>query len=307
MGGTPPPPPQKKKRKKKCYLEPPPFPCRARDHATTSQLHGINIFDASTTPNTRTLTLPLTATSNSGTRMISSVKESSALPPKLVQRIQDLEYVEMSELVPDAWRFQEDEQKCCHQIRRIPRRGPVTDILLWVECYALLVSVLATKFPEKIPQLMAYQQTIVKAHRTFIGEGWVTYDACFRRKASFTKSLEWGMVDFTLYNETFTGRAKSITRCRYCLSEHHSSSTCVYAPDTPANRDSSNSKVTPRTMRKICLLYNSQAGNRCRYNPCRYIHSCTECQGAHPKSTCPRTRPPAAKRARSPSPYRPKK
>lgn len=207
--------------------------------------------------------------------------------------------MEMSEMVPDSWRFYDDDQKCCHQSsRRTQRRGPVTDILLWVECYSTLVSVLSTRFPDKMPHLMTYQKTIVKAHRTFIGEGWVTYDACFRRRASFTKSLDWGVVDFTLYNETFTGRAKSITRCSHCMSEHHSSINCVYAPDVNSDTDRSTTK-NPRPASRICQLFNSRMGNRCRYNPCKYAHSCSECKGAHPRSSCHRPGPPPQKIARS--------
>lgn len=68
----------------------------------------------------------------------------------------------MTELLPDSWRSQEEEAKCCHQ-RRGQRRGPVTDILIWVECFSSLVSIFATIHPEKTPQFMAYMKTIVKA------------------------------------------------------------------------------------------------------------------------------------------------
>ena len=74
------------------------------------------------------------------------------VPPKLKKRILDLEYVDMAELVPDTWRLQEvDEGKCCHKTHHTPRRGPVKDILLWVECYATLVSVLTTQYADKAP------------------------------------------------------------------------------------------------------------------------------------------------------------
>lgn len=211
----------------------------------------------------------------------------------------------MSELVPDGWRFSEEEQKCCHQQRRSHRRGPVTDILLWVECYSSLVAVLSLKFPEKTPQLMSYQQTIVKAHRTFVGEGWATYDACYRRKAAMTKSLEWGQVDFTLYNETFTGRAKSITRCHYCLSEYHSSGSCAYAPDRPGPSHSDDRLALGRQQRpstQLCQLYNTRYSNKCRFNPCKFAHLCSECRGQHPVSNCNRGRQPPTKMPRAASP-----
>ena len=214
----------------------------------------------------------------------------------------------MAELVPDSWRFQEEEQnKCCHQNKRL-RRGPVTDILLWVECYASLVEVLSSCFPQKTSELMTYLKTIVKAHRSFAGEGWVTYDSCYRRKAAITKSLDWGQVDFTLYNETFTGRAKIIARCKFCLSEHHISSECAFAPAVPSHKLDSVTRPTFRPQydtgkpyTPICHLFNNRAGNICRFNPCRFGHICNICRGSHPASQCG-SRPPPSKWQRSASP-----
>ena len=58
------------------------------------------------------------------------------------------------------------------------------------------------------------------------------YDTCFRRRAALTKSLEWEQVDFSLYNETFTGRARPICRCTRCSSEHHIEMECPEASQT---------------------------------------------------------------------------
>ena len=73
---------------------------------------------------------------------------------------------------------------------------------------------------------MSYQKTIVKAHRTYAGQGWVTYDMAYRCRAANMKSLDWGVIDFNLYNETFAGRAKAIPRCKFCSSELHTSNEC---------------------------------------------------------------------------------
>lgn len=232
-------------------------------------------------------------------------------PPKLITKVLALEYIEIAELVPDNWRFTEDEQKCCHQSRRSSRRGPVTDILLWIECYSSLVTILGSRFPTKIGELMAYQRTIVKAHKTFIGEGWITYDACYRRKAALTKSLDWGQVDFTLYNETFTGRAKSLPRCQYCLSEYHMSASCSYAPDNPPSPPARPRQDHASRSVQLCQLYNHRYGSRCTFTPCKFAHMCSECHGTchgtHPVSSCARLRPPPTKFPRAESPGRGKK
>ncbi len=222
-----------------------------------------------------------------------------SLPLKLRKKILDLKYVEMGELMAESWRTQEDDQNdCCHQ--RHTRKGPVTDILLWVDCFASMVSVLSTRYPDKMPQLMAYQQTIVKAHRTLVGDdGWITYDTCYRRKAAVQKSLDWGIVDFTIYNETLAGRGKSIPRCRHCLSEHHRSQECTMAPE-PTPTPLGNARVQ-KMQTAICQLFNGKNGNRCHFTPCKFLHVCAKCRGNHPAAACRRSRRPVRRpRSRSP-------
>ncbi len=111
---------------------------------------------------------------------------SSFLMPSAVPEELDLEFVDMAELLQDSWRLQEDS-KCCHQ-KRVPKRGPVTDILLWLDSYSF-------NFNYQISQLRNHS----------IGR-------------------------LYLFNVTFAGRAKVINRCKFCISEHHESSDCVYAP-----------------------------------------------------------------------------
>ena len=203
----------------------------------------------------------------------------------------------MADLLPDTWRLEDDEVKCCHQ-RRTQRRTPVTDILIWIECYSSLVATLATKFPSQTPHFMAYMKTIVKAHRTFTGEGWVTYDTCFRRKAAVSRSTEWGHIDFTLYNETFTGRAKAVARCCHCSSDLHSSQDCSYSSGVPKSGGSWTRPIRSQPS-AVYQLFNGRTGNRCTFNPCKYNHTCSDCRGRHPVASCRRgNRPPLEKVAR---------
>ena len=101
----------------------------------------------------------------------------------------------MSELLPESGRLQEESEQCCHHHCTQSRRGLVSDILLWLECYAAMVAIMSTKFPYEIPHLMAHQHTILYAHCLFNGEGWVIYDSCYCHKASVAKSLNWGIID----------------------------------------------------------------------------------------------------------------
>ena len=111
-------------------------------------------------------------------------------------------------------------------LRRPSRRAPITDILAWTECFALMAAVLAEKFPDKAPQLFAYLRRIVHAARNFQESAWVAYDRLYRRQALARHSLDWAQEDSALYNEAFVGHARAITRCRHCLSEFHISESC---------------------------------------------------------------------------------
>ena len=97
---------------------------------------------------------------------------------------------------------------CCHS--RHPKRGLITDIVLWNKCFTTLAAALSARYPDKAPNLMAYLQTTVRASRNFGGLAWALYDAAYRRQAANNCSLDWAIPDPTLYNEAFTGRARVI-------------------------------------------------------------------------------------------------
>eukprot|EP00731_Ephydatia_muelleri_P019864 Em0012g689a len=97
---------------------------------------------------------------------------ATALPPKLARRIADLEFVEMSDLLPDSW--QEETQTLIvfdTQLnpRRLGRKAAIQDISQWVKCYSKMAAVLSARYPEKAPELWAYQASIFRAARNFEG------------------------------------------------------------------------------------------------------------------------------------------
>ena len=190
------------------------------------------------------------------------------IPAKLVKKILNLEYIEMAELLSSHWTQGEPESHCCGgHVSHSTKRGPVTDILVWLDCYASLVAILCSSYPEKIGHFMIYQKTIIKAQRTYVGEGWLIYDSCFRRRAANTKSPDWGYKDNDLYGETFTGRARGIPRCRFCLSKLHSLEECTQGNQTPERLPSNTEKrqgyalQTPQNnVAQVCQLYNATRG-----------------------------------------------
>ena len=127
----------------------------------------------------------------------------------------------------------------------------------------------------------------------FVGDRWVIYDASYRRAAANTKSLDWGIKDNDLYNETFTGRARAISRCSICSSELHLSRECPQGDhfNVPSFSQGGKSRI-PRPDNPICLLYNHRSGDKCTFIPCKYGHFCKECGGRHPIARCPKQKRP---------------
>ena len=93
---------------------------------------------------------------------------AASLPPKTV-KILNLEFVEMSELRVDMWVEEPLVAEGSHPPRRAPVKPPVTDIKLWLECYARMAAILVARFPEKGPELWAYQTTILRAAHNYEG------------------------------------------------------------------------------------------------------------------------------------------
>ena len=210
----------------------------------------------------------------------------------------------MSELIPETWGLEpENVSPCCHQGCRQTRRGPVVDILLWLECYSSLVAVLSSKFPSHVGDFMAYQRTIIRASKNFEGTAWAIYDRCFRRRAAAIKSLNWASIDSALYNEAFTGRARAIPRCRVCLSENHMEAECPDrslpipghlggghdgSPNPPVAQYQpphvrQSSRMGQTGSHEVCQLFNRA---RCKAVWCRRRHICNRCGLPHPEIVC---------------------
>ena len=78
------------------------------------------------------------------------------------------------------------------QLRR--QKGPVTDILVWVQCFATFISTLAAAQPSKINKLMGYMTTNVRCHHNYEGPSWVLYDWTFRHRTEATELVGYQYV-----------------------------------------------------------------------------------------------------------------
>ena len=106
----------------------------------------------------------------------------------MAKKVLALEFVEMSDLQctctyvrGDIWADESMPADHPHSVHRTPTKTPVTDIRVWLQCYARMAALLVTRFPEKGPELWANQSTITKAAHNYEGSNWVAYDRQFRR------------------------------------------------------------------------------------------------------------------------------
>lgn len=230
-----------------------------------------------------------------------SVYMGDGLPPvpgRLAERIKRWEFVEMHELLPELLASQKAEDGGEKRPNTVKGRRRVKDIAVWLQCFAVWVSVVSRSFPEVVPELMAYMASIIRASQEYEGAAWEAYDAAFRRQAAATGQREWSKINPTLYTICFTGKACRSQRCDICLSATHKTVECYGAVDEDPDMSrrvravesamvafSSSTHETSRERKRndICRLFNER---RCLYRNCKYRHLCKWCEGQHAGIDC---------------------
>ena len=137
----------------------------------------------------------------------------------------------MSDLLPELWLDQKAEEGTAKQTNRSTAKKRVQDINVWLQCYAMYIGVMATKFPNMVLELMAYMISILRASQEYEGLAWATYDAAYHWQAAATGHKQWSKVNSSLYTICFMGKAIKATRCDLCLSTTHKTLECSQAID----------------------------------------------------------------------------
>ena len=91
------------------------------------------------------------------------------VPAKIVDRIGKGEFIEMYELLPELWSSQSSDTDSSKQAKRAKGKKRVQYINVWLQCYALYVGLKAQTNPKLIPELMAYQISILQASQEYEG------------------------------------------------------------------------------------------------------------------------------------------
>ena len=201
------------------------------------------------------------------------------IPASLIQRINNGEYIDMEEMLPDNFPIGELSSG---KEKGKQKPYPVPSILAWAECFVSYIGVLAMHQPARTPDLLAYMGVILYAARRYEGEEWRMYDANFRKQAAAVGVSKWAEVNPSLWTMAFSNAVAS-DYCSHCLSIDHKSGDCKKAGDK-AEKDK---KAPNQPHVPICRDWNK---GRCGSATCDYRHVCMECHGEHPETLCCRQR-----------------
>ena len=111
------------------------------------------------------------------------------------------------------------------------QRREVPDILSWIQCFRFYFSVMASKYPERVPNMLAYQTTLVREARRCGGRGWLAYDMAVRQQAAADPQCDWSKLNSSLYPVRFMAQASGRGRCcPHCLEPDHGGDECALSP-----------------------------------------------------------------------------
>ncbi len=158
------------------------------------------------------------------------------VPAKVVTNIQKGEFVDMADLLRDnieAERRYASSGAAASSAVQPARsyRHELPDLFSWVQCFGVYASVVASKQPGRVGQLLAYQTMIIREARSCGGSGWLVYDTMFRQQVAHAPETDWSKLNNTLYSVTFlaqqTGRGKT---CLHCMETDNTAMDCAVAP-----------------------------------------------------------------------------
>ena len=145
------------------------------------------------------------------------------VPAKLAERIWNLEYVAMTDLLPKS--LVEAEQLADSDKKKRKQKVQIRDIALWMQSFNTYTAVMSKRHPERVADLLAYSSQIVEASRQFKQIPWLVYDTKFRLQAAAQKRPGLADISTTLWTLAFAG-AEPRERCQHCLQVDHPSSEC---------------------------------------------------------------------------------
>ena len=227
------------------------------------------------------------------------------IPPKLVQRITDGQFVEMRDLLQDNVTLQQQVDAIAgpFQLPPIPgltrpRLRGVKSVTSWISCFLAYAAVKTTDVNTR--NHLAYARLLIQEALRHGGMGWLDYDRVFRKQVAIDPTLQWNSLMPGLHTSTILStRNGTGLFCTLCKGSDHPNTTCALTylhhqgmPPLAPTQTSTSSRRPPRrpeSMLHICVSWNK---GLCAYpGTCTYRHVCATCQEGHKAKECPKTLP----------------
>ena len=233
-----------------------------------SQLSHIGIIGKHSSATDQSATSNTTPPTSSHSKVL-----GAGLPPvpaKLVTKIESGAFIEMADLLSEQLgTYAYDEES-----KTRTKKPSVTNILEWLQCFAVYVAVRGQKQPDRIRDFMGYQALIIDAYMEYKSDCWMGYDRRFRQIAASQPGRSWSSIDPTLWNLAFAGQAKT-TRCTHCFSLSHRSDNCEFSSKSKpqlVNSDRPLQTGQGTWHKLICFQWNENTSATCPYPNCKFQH-----------------------------------
>ena len=145
------------------------------------------------------------------------------LPDKLVEKILSWQYFYLDDLLPNQLQTSSstaipDTQlvlvyQATWETQRHKKRQ-IKHISSWIHVYSIYMLVTASRQPQFLPELVAYQLFIVQNAHKFQYPSWQYYDIAFRKWAAINN--KWSQMNNNLYSRAFAGQGLGLAWYRIC-------------------------------------------------------------------------------------------
>ena len=156
------------------------------------------------------------------------------IPPKLVAKIEQFEFFNMAELLPDNVELSRKTEAVSTPstcLPKVPKKRELSHdykgLLAWVICFSTYAAIAVRKRPEMTQQLLAYQATIVREALRFDCKGWIGYDNMFRQQVAKSQDTDWSTLVSMFYSLTFLSQRVESVTCTKCMSPDHQDAECA--------------------------------------------------------------------------------
>ena len=143
-------------------------------------------------------------------------------------------------------------------------RHPLS-IYQWTDAFHTFICIYLEKHPNEAANLLKYCHIIRDIHKCADDQAWRSYDESFRRLRQ-TSKLPWQKPVEELRMKAISGLFRKAPRENF------------------RGRSNQFRFGGKSTKHKFCFAFNK--GERCNAQTCQYLHACSICRNAHPKTSC---------------------